>query len=117
MPYPRSGGEARLYRGQYMLVVGGSGHSQEHNAVRPGRSQWAPASEEEWRGFHDQVLVYDSDEDIWSVLDRPMPYGMNTIQATLLEDTIYITGGEPATGFNFNTGDVVMKGKIRLLEK
>ena len=117
MPYPRSGGEARLYRGRYMLVIGGSGHSREHDSVRPGRSNRPPASEDEWRGFHDQVLVYDPAKDTWSVLDRPMPYGMNTLQATLLEETIYITGGEPATGFNFNTEDVVMIGKIRMVEE
>ena len=40
-----------------------------------------------------------------------------SVAATLVEDTIYITGGEPATGFHFNTEDVVMKGKIRLLAK
>ncbi len=117
MPYQRSGGEARLYRDRYMLVVGGSGHSREHDSVRPGRSMWPPDSEEEWRGFHDQVLVYDLDNDIWSVLDRPMPYGMNTIQATLFEDTLYITGGEPAHGFNFNTEDVVMTGRIRMADR
>ena len=117
MPYPRSGGEARLYRGRYMLVIGGSGHSREHDSVRPGRSNRPPASEDEWRGFHDQVLVYDLLKDVWSVLDRPMPYGMNTIQATLSGETLYITGGEPAHGFNFNTEDVVMMGRIRMVDQ
>ena len=40
-----------------------------------------------------------------------------SVAATLVEDTIYITGGEPANGFHCNTEDVVMKGKIRLLAK
>ncbi len=115
MPYPRSGGEARLYGGRYMLVVGGSGHSQEHDSVRPGRSRWPP--EDEWRGYHDQILVYDRVKDMWSVLDRPMPYGMNTLQVTLRGETLYVTGGEPAHGFNFNTEDVVMIGRVRMVDQ
>ena len=115
MPYQRSGGEARLYRDRYILVVGGSGHSQEHDSVRPGRSKWPP--EDEWRGYHDQVLIYDVLRDVWSVLDRPMPYGVNTIQATLSGETLYVTGGEPAHGFNFNTEDVVMIGRIRMVDQ
>ncbi len=85
------------------------------NGVIGSLSLWQPASDGEWRGYHDQVLVYDVPEDAWSVLDRPMPYGMNTLQATLVDDMIYVTGGEPATSFNFNTEDVVMIGSIRML--
>lgn len=58
------------------------------------------------------MLLYDTHEDTWSVLDRPMPYGINDPLAAIHGDTVYVAGGEPNHWFNFNTEDVLMIGKI-----
>lgn len=119
MPYSRSGGVALAYKDRYILIFGGSSHSRSHTAVRPGKSK-SPGAKGvwgQWLGHHDEVLLYDTVKNAWSVLDRPMPYGMNDVQATIHGDTVYVTGGEPNHWFNFNTEDVVMIGTVRATRK
>lgn len=116
MPYARAGGVVQPYHGRYLLVFGGSSHSFDHRSRRPGRSREAPGSEamtNQWRGHHDEVLLYDTVTDKWSVFNRPMPYGTNDIQATIHGDTAYVCGGEPETWCNGNNEDVFMIGKIQ----
>jgi hypothetical protein len=113
LPYERSSGVALPYRGRYLLDLGGSSHSADHRSVRRGTSREGSGTVGRWRGHHDEVFVYDAQKRGWSVLDRPMPYGVNDPQAVLDGDTVYVLGGEPDHGFNFNTEDVVMVGTIR----
>lgn len=63
------------------------------------------------------MLLLPRTQAAWSVLDRPMPYGMNDVQATIQGEMVYVTGGEPNHWYNFNTEDVVMIGKIRAAER
>lgn len=114
MPYSRSGGVALAYGDRYILLFGGSNLSRDLESVRPGKSRSHDAKEtfNHWKGHHDQVLVYDTVRDAWSVLSRPMPYGVNNPQATIHGETVYVAGGEPDHWYNRNTEDVVMIGTI-----
>ncbi|OFX14658.1 MAG: hypothetical protein A2Z18_05245 [Armatimonadetes bacterium RBG_16_58_9] len=103
------------YKDRYILIFGGSSHAYDPACTRQGRSKNAVTGADlpYWSGHHDEVFLYDTVEDTWSVLSRPMPYGMNNMQVAIHGDTVYAVGGEPATWLNYNTEDVVMIGTIR----
>ena len=117
MPYVRSGGLALPYKDRYIFVFGGSDTRDSYDSRRPGRSSSRQNSHSPstkfWYGHHAEVFLYDALNDQWSVLDCPMPYGINDPQATIHGDTVYVTGGEPNHWLNYNTEDVVMIGHIR----
>jgi N-acetylneuraminic acid mutarotase len=97
LPYPLSGMDTCVYRDRYIIVVGGACYPEDYSDELRKRWEESDRYESYYCPF---VLVYDTQEDTWSVLPSLMPVPTNDIRVVLLNNRLYALGGEniePAT--------------------
>lgn len=80
-PLPISGWECEAFQDRYLIIIGGAA-----------------------RHWSDVAFVYDTQTDRWSRMANALPPGglFNDPGVCIIDDTIYVAGGEGAGGSHFN---------------
>jgi len=109
LPYRLSGLDCCACRDRYIIVVGGQADTEE----------FTPEMKEIWRKdrFYESyycpfVLVYDSLVDRWYRMPSTLPMPTNDIRVVLLDDSLYVLGGEDIEPATSNTTPWLRIGRI-----
>lgn len=113
LPMELRGHCALSYGDRYIILAGGCGGIP----LLGERVPYQTCKVDSRRGvvvgeYSDLVLVYDAEEDRYSVLPERLPHGYNDIRGCVLGDTIYLVGGENIDVTTSNTSNVVTVGQI-----
>ena len=104
LPHIGSGGCAVSYADRYVIIMGTAGQNQT-TFMFEGR---------QIGGYSDEVIVYDTVTDQYSILEERIPAGLNDVKACIIGDTIYCVGGESVDPQTSNTVNLLQIGRITM---
>ena len=110
LPYPLGGFDCCVYRDRYVIVVGGApvaaAFTDEmkkiHQKDRFHKSYYCPF-----------VLVYDTQTDRWQRMPSLLPTPTHDIRVAILQDKLYVLGGENMEPATSNTTPWLRIGQIQ----
>lgn len=110
LPYPISGGAAVSILGRYIILLGGAIQLEDGTIYQTetiDRRRNVPVGE-----YNDRVWAYDTLENNYREMPTRMLHGANDVQASCVDDTIYVAGGENIDKTTSNTMDSLRIGKF-----
>jgi len=110
-----SGWAAVPYNETVLLLAGGIALNV-HGVDVPHQTYYV-ADRGTWRtrligAYSDLMFVYDTEQDIYRLLDERMPIGANDIRCAISGNTIYVAGGETVDAALSNTTNTFLIGAI-----
>ena len=97
LPYRLSGMDSCVYKDRYIIVVGGAANVEDFSPKLKAVYEKTDRYQSYYCPF---VLVYDTENNRWKTLPSVLPMPTNDIRVVLLNDKLYVIGGEniePAT--------------------
>lgn len=119
MEFGREGAVAEVYNSRIYLIGGRSSTGRVVEEYNPGTNKWTQKQSSPNRHFEsasamyngriyvigggediaeDRITAYDVEDDRWIVGLTPMPKRLRKASAVLLQNKIYVVGGEDETG-------------------
>ncbi len=105
MPLPLRYASAVTWRDRYVIILGGGACTDPD--FPPMRIPGGPIGQ-----LSPFVIVYDADLDEYWQLEDLMPVGVATHGAVLIDDMIYVVGGETRDPQTSNCSNLLQMGKI-----
>lgn len=105
MPLPLRYASAVTYQDRYIIILGGA--SRKDPDFPPLKIPGGPIGQ-----LSPFVFVYDADTDEYWQLEETMPVGVATLGSALIDDTIYVIGGETRDPHTSNCSNKLQIGRI-----
>ena len=109
MPFALAGFDSCVYQDRYIIVVGGAPTVDDFTAEMKRLHAKDPFAKSYYSPF---VLVYDTRTDTWRRLPSRLPMPTNDVRVVILDDTLYVLGGENVEPATSNTTPWLHIGRI-----